>query len=174
MIYGFFILLISYLQVYFTHFLFDNSWARKFYFPLAEYDAFFLAAEGVYVQAITAVERKLRDPRVAYIVEAQDRPSSGGPEPVILHGFELDPAAEELPENAVNAVILESDEDSLAKSRTCSYFLSETRDTASFNSVEEVVCLSIDINFTNHLEFDDELFMNIYWVVFLLRMQVKF
>ncbi|KAG6408840.1 hypothetical protein SASPL_131865 [Salvia splendens] len=69
-----------------------------------------------YAQAITAAERKLRDPQVAYIIETQDRPSSGGPQPVILHGFELDPAAEDLPENAVNAVILESDEDSFAKS----------------------------------------------------------
>lgn len=95
--------------------------------------------EDAYVQAITAVERKLRDPQVAYIIEAHNKPSSGGPEPVILHGLELDPQDDELPENAVNAVVLETDEESLAKSRTCSYFFSETRDISSSNSVEEVI-----------------------------------
>ncbi|KAH6819954.1 Peptidase C78 [Perilla frutescens var. hirtella] len=90
------------------------------------------AVEGAYTQAITAVERNLRDPQVAYILEAQN--NSGGPEPVILHGLELDPPAEELPENAV---ILETAEESLARSLACSYFFSETRDIASFNSVEQ-------------------------------------
>lgn len=95
------------------------------------------AVEGAYAQAITAVERKLRDPKIAYIIEAQNKLSSGGPEPVILHGLELNPPEEELPENAENAVILETDEEFLARSLTCSYFFSESRDNASSNSVEE-------------------------------------
>lgn len=92
------------------------------------------AAEGAYEQAITAVERKLRDPQIAYIIEAQNNHSSGRPEPVILHGFELDLPAEEFPPNAI---ILETEEESFAKSLACSYFFSETMDIASFNSVEE-------------------------------------
>lgn len=138
-----------------------KSCARQFTFSLAGYSAFLLAAEGAYAQAITAVERKLRDPQVAYIIEAQNKPLSGGPEPIILHGFELDPQDDELPENAVNAVVLETDEESLAKSRTCSYFFSETRDISSSNSAE-VICLSFDIRCTDHLEFDDLIFVNIY------------
>lgn len=82
------------------------------------------------------MERKLRDPQVAYIIEAQNKPSSGGPEPVILHGVELDLPAEELPESAV---VLEIAEDFLLRSRACSYFFSETKDITSFSSLEKVM-----------------------------------
>ncbi|KAL8530025.1 hypothetical protein ACS0TY_007195 [Phlomoides rotata] len=90
--------------------------------------------ESAYELAIKAVERKLRDPQVAYVIEAQNKPSSGGPKPVILHGVELDLPAEELPENAV---VLETAEDFLLRSRACSYFFSETKDNTPFNSLEE-------------------------------------
>lgn len=69
----------------------------------------------------------------------------------------MDLPAEELPPNAI---ILETEEESFAKSLACSYFFSETMDIASFNSVEEVICIFIDI--TNDLEFADLLFMNMY------------
>lgn len=109
---------------------------------------YFSDLEGAFELAIKAVERKLRDPQVAYIIEAQNKPSSGGPEPVILHGVELDLQAEELPENAV---VLETDEDFLLRSRACSYFFSATKDNTSFNSVEGVISFR-DIEFTNDLE----------------------
>ncbi|KAL7153576.1 hypothetical protein ABFS83_04G178600 [Erythranthe nasuta] len=89
--------------------------------------------ESAYVRAIEDVERKLRDPQVAFIIESQNKSSSGGPHPVILHGTQLI-FPEELPENAF---IIESDEESLAKSLPCSYFFSETKDTTSVTSFEE-------------------------------------
>ncbi|PIN18298.1 hypothetical protein CDL12_09038 [Handroanthus impetiginosus] len=100
--------------------------------------------EGAYVQAIKDVEQKLRDPQVAYIVEAQNKPSSGGPQPVILHGTEVLP--EELP---ANAFLIETPEESHAKSLTCSYFFSENKDFTSFTSVEEdadIIVVSIMFN----------------------------
>lgn len=105
------------------------------FLPLAECAAFSLDVEGAYARAIEEVERKLRDPQVAYIIEAQNKPSSGGPQPVILRGTELDLPAE-LPKNAF---LIETAQESLAKSLTCSYFFSETKDITSFNSVEEVM-----------------------------------
>ncbi|XP_051133390.1 probable Ufm1-specific protease isoform X2 [Andrographis paniculata] len=89
--------------------------------------------EGVYARAIEDVERKLRDPDVAFVIEAQDKPSLGGLPPIIIHGIDL-PA--ELPDNAF---IIESAEESLVKSLRCSYFFSESKDIASFSSVEEDV-----------------------------------
>ncbi|KAL0385197.1 UNVERIFIED_CONTAM: putative Ufm1-specific protease [Sesamum radiatum] len=84
-------------------------------------------------RAIEGVEHKLRDPQVAYIIEAQSKPSLGGPEPVIIHGTELEPPAE-LPRNVI---VLETAEESLAKSIRCSYFFMETKNISSFTSVEE-------------------------------------
>ncbi|KAI3464177.1 hypothetical protein Pfo_020840 [Paulownia fortunei] len=89
--------------------------------------------EGAYAQAIEDVERKLRDPQVAYIIEAENKPSSGGPQPVILHGTELDLPAE-LPKNAF---LIETAQESRVKSLACSYFFSKTKDITSFTSVEE-------------------------------------
>ncbi|KAK4402502.1 putative Ufm1-specific protease [Sesamum angolense] len=89
--------------------------------------------EDAYTRAIEGVEHKLRDPQVAYVIEAQSKPSPGGPEPVIIHGTELEPPAE-LPRNVI---VLETAEESLAKSITCSYFFVETKNISSFTSVEE-------------------------------------
>ncbi|KAL0364490.1 UNVERIFIED_CONTAM: putative Ufm1-specific protease [Sesamum angustifolium] len=89
--------------------------------------------EDAYTRAIEGVEHKLRDPQVAYVIEAQSKPSPGGPEPVIIHGTELEPPAE-LPRNVI---VLETAEESLAKSITCSYFFMETKNISSFTSVEE-------------------------------------
>ncbi|KAK4427021.1 putative Ufm1-specific protease [Sesamum alatum] len=57
--------------------------------------------EDAYAGAIEGVDHKLRDPQVAYIIEAQSKPSPSGPQPVIIHGTELEPPAE-LPRNVVN------------------------------------------------------------------------
>ncbi|KAK6153246.1 hypothetical protein DH2020_012885 [Rehmannia glutinosa] len=89
--------------------------------------------EDAYARAIEDVERKLRDPQVAYIIEAQNKPSPGGPQPVILHGTDLElPSV--LPKNAF---LLETAQESLVKTLTCSCFFSETKDISSFTSVEE-------------------------------------
>ncbi|XP_073142451.1 probable Ufm1-specific protease isoform X2 [Henckelia pumila] len=91
--------------------------------------------DGAYARAIEDVEFKLRDPQVAYIIEAGNEPSSGGSEPIVLHGSDLDldlPA--ELPRNAF---VLENAEESYAKSFLCSYFLSETKKFTSSSTVEK-------------------------------------
>lgn len=95
--------------------------------------------ESAYARAIEDVERKLRDPQVAFIIEAHNKSSPGGPQPVILHGTQLD-MPEELPENSFQ---IETAEDSLAKSIQCSYFFSETKDATSFTSFEEVYIFTL-------------------------------
>ncbi|KAL3618088.1 hypothetical protein CASFOL_038409 [Castilleja foliolosa] len=89
--------------------------------------------EDAYVRAIESVERKLRDPQAAYIIEAQHKSTLGVPQPVILHGTELELPAP-LPQNAF---LIETAQESRDKSRTCSLFFLETKDTACFTSVEE-------------------------------------
>ncbi|KAL3824919.1 hypothetical protein ACJIZ3_020948 [Penstemon smallii] len=99
--------------------------------------------ESVYARAIEDVERKLRDPKVTYILEAHTNSSLGGPQPIILHGSELvEPA--ELPKNAFS---IETAQESQAKSLACSYFCSETKDTASFTSVEDADKILVSIMF---------------------------
>ncbi|KAL2515405.1 putative Ufm1-specific protease [Forsythia ovata] len=98
------------------------------YYPLNTEDV-----EGIYTQAITDVECKFRDPQVTYLIEAHNSHSTGGPQPIVLHGTELNPP-EELPENAFS---IETARESTAKSLACSYFFSETKDTMPFTSVEE-------------------------------------
>ncbi|CAA0813359.1 Probable Ufm1-specific protease [Striga hermonthica] len=87
--------------------------------------------EDAYARAIEDVERKFRDPQATYIIEPQ--PSLGGPQSVILHGTDLDLPAS-LP---TNAFLIEDAQESIAKSLTCSYFLSDSKDVASFTSLEK-------------------------------------
>lgn len=89
--------------------------------------------EGMYAQAVTNAVCKFRDPQVTYLIEAHNGHSTGGPQPIVLHGTELN-QPEELPENAFST---ETARESTAKSLTCSYFCSEIKDTAPFTSVEE-------------------------------------
>ncbi|KAG8388515.1 hypothetical protein BUALT_Bualt02G0133600 [Buddleja alternifolia] len=90
-------------------------------------------AESAYARAIEYVEHKLRDPQVAYIIQAQNKPSTHGPQPVILHGTDLDLPAE-LPRNAFQ---METLQESSTKHLACSYFFPGTKDITSFTSVEE-------------------------------------
>ncbi|XP_022885346.1 probable Ufm1-specific protease isoform X1 [Olea europaea var. sylvestris] len=89
--------------------------------------------EGMYAQAVTNVECKFRDPQVTYLIEAHNSHSTGGPQPIVLHGTELN-QPEELPKNAFS---IETARESTAKSLACSYFCSESKDTEPFTSVEE-------------------------------------
>lgn len=89
--------------------------------------------EGAYARATEDIGCKLRDPQVAYIIEAGNKTSSGGSEPIVLHGSDLDLPVE-LPRNAF---VLETAEESYAKSLSCKYFLSETKNFTSSSSVEK-------------------------------------
>ncbi|XP_073035573.1 probable Ufm1-specific protease isoform X1 [Primulina eburnea] len=89
--------------------------------------------EGAYARATEDVECKLRDPQVTYIIEAGNKTSSGGSEPIVLHGSDLDLPVE-LPRNAY---VIESAEESYTKSLSCKYFLSETKNFTSSSSVEK-------------------------------------
>lgn len=92
----------------------------------------------MYAQAVTNVECKFRDPQVTYLIEAHNSHSTGGPQPIVLHGTELN-QPEELPKNAFS---IETARESTAMSLACSYFCSESKDTEPFTSVEEVKIFS--------------------------------
>ncbi|KAL6542002.1 hypothetical protein OROGR_011488 [Orobanche gracilis] len=89
--------------------------------------------EEAYARAIEGVERKLRDPQAAYIIEAQNRHSPYGPQSVILHGTDIGLP----PPVPTNAISIETDQESPAKPLTCSLFFLETKDLSSFTSLEE-------------------------------------
>lgn len=89
--------------------------------------------EGAYARAIEDVEQNLKELEVVFIIETLNKPSTHGPEPVIIHGMDL---PTELPDNAV---VLESVEESLIKSLRCSHFFSESKDIVSVTSLEEDV-----------------------------------
>ncbi|KAH7858264.1 hypothetical protein Vadar_021831 [Vaccinium darrowii] len=81
-------------------------------------------AEDMYLRATDAIAARFRDPQVTYMVEASNEPSTEAPRPVILHGGKLD-------SDLGNA------EEADARTVSCSYFCSKSKDTLSFTSVEE-------------------------------------
>lgn len=92
-----------------------------------------LKGEDLYSRATDSIVAKLKDPQVIYIVEPISQVSTGVCCPVIIQGGELNFNA-----NLRNAGrSSDNAPNSDAKSLSCAYFCSESKDVSPFYSVEE-------------------------------------
>ncbi|XP_057971758.1 probable Ufm1-specific protease isoform X2 [Malania oleifera] len=108
-----------------------------FYFPGNRQSG----ADEMYSQSIKAAADKFKDPHVAYLVEILNESSAEGPQPVILHGEDLDFHADLSNVKHPN----KSAGDIKTKSLVCAQFCSKSNPISSFPSVENADIIQVSI-----------------------------
>lgn len=100
---------------------------------------YFLDVKDIHARSTEAVYVKLRDPKVAYMVETLNEPSTEDPQPIILHGADLYLNAE-LSNGAFSDVTAQ---EANQKPLLCSYFCLRSKNMTTFTSMEEVNFIKI-------------------------------
>uniref|UniRef100_A0A6N2K6G3 Ufm1-specific protease n=1 Tax=Salix viminalis TaxID=40686 RepID=A0A6N2K6G3_SALVM len=101
-------------------------------------------AEKMYLRAAEVVASSFKDPLVTYMVERLSKDISGAPQPVIIHGVDLDFNADL---TNIKLVGEKSAQYSDAKKLTCAHFCSKSKSSPALISVENADVIQVSVLF---------------------------